>query len=163
MAMKRCPCGYSGSLKKECHCNDLQVRRYQSRISGPLLDRIDMHLDVGEVEFQELHKKNRSETSADIRKRVNMARKRQQLRFRDDVLIKANGLMGARDIEKYCPICRQSQQLLEKSIDRLGLSARAYHRILKLSRTIADLEESDRIAFSHVAEAVGYRRGDFLT
>ena len=161
-AMNPCPCGYHGSLKKECHCNDLQIRRYQSRISGPLLDRIDMHIDVAEVEFHDLHEKIESETSADIRKRVNKARKRQEQRFSDKQLINANGQMDSKAIAIYCRICRKSQQLLEKSIDRLGLSARAYHRILKLSRTIADLEGSDDIALSHVAEAVGYRRSDFV-
>ncbi len=158
-AMNPCPCGYSGSLKKECHCNDVQIRRYQGRISGPLLDRIDMHLEVAEVEYQDLQVSKQNEKSTDIRKRVNHARKKQALRFREKTSVKANGQMDTKDIEKYCYIAADSRRLLEKSIDRLGLSARGYHRILKLSRTIADLEECDEIGLSHVAEAVGYRRG----
>lgn len=158
-AMNPCPCGYSGSLKKECHCNDLQIRRYQGRISGPLLDRIDMHLEVAEVEYQDLQGSKQNEKSTDIRKRVNRARKKQALRFREKTSVNANGQMDTKDIEKYCHISQDSRRLLEKSIDRLGLSARGYHRILKLSRTIADLEECDQIGLSHVAEAVGYRRG----
>ena len=161
-AMNPCPCGYHGSLKRECHCNELQIRRYQSRISGPLLDRIDIHLDVAEVEFHELNEKKQGETSAAIRKRVNQARKRQKARFSHKCRINANAQMDAKAIDIYCRICSKSQLLLEKSIDRLGLSARAYHRILKLSRTIADLENSDDIVLSHVAEAVGYRRSDFV-
>ncbi len=160
-AMNPCPCGYHGSLKKECNCNDLQIRRYHNKLSGPLLDRIDMHLEVGEVEFEELQGKTQNKKSLDIRKRVNRARRKQQLRFREKPSVKANGQMDTKDIENYCTICTDSKRLLEKSIDRLGLSARAYHRILKLSRTIADLGDGEAITLSHVAEAIGFRRGDF--
>lgn len=160
-AMNPCPCGYNGSLKKECHCNELQIRRYQSRISGPLLDRIDMHIEVADIEYQDIQERKQSEKSIDIRKRVNRARSKQELRFSEKPSVSNNGRMDTKDIERYCAICQKSQRLLEKSIHRLGLSARAYHRILKLSRTIADLDDSDDIALAHVAEAVGYRRGDF--
>ena len=160
-AMNPCPCGYNGSLKKECHCNELQIRRYQSRISGPLLDRIDMHIEVADIEYQDIQERKQSEHSTDIRKRVNRARRKQQLRFGEKPSVSNNGRMDTKDIELYCPICQKSERLLEKSIQRLGLSARAYHRILKLSRTIADLDDSEDISLPHVAEAVGYRRGDF--
>jgi magnesium chelatase family protein len=159
-AMNPCPCGYNGSLKNNCHCNELQIRRYQGRISGPLLDRIDMHIEVAEVEFHELQERKAHEKSSDIRKRVNRARKKQGVRFREKAGVNANGHMDTKDIEKYCSISQDSRRLLEKSVNRLGLSARGYHRILKLSRTIADLEDCDEIGLSHVAEAIGYRRGD---
>ena len=159
-AMNPCPCGYNGSFKNECHCNELQIRRYQGRISGPLLDRIDMHLEVAEVEFHDLQSNKPHEKSSDIRKRVNQARKKQEVRFREKASINANGHMDTKDIEKYCQICQDSRRLLEKSVNRLGLSARGYHRILKLSRTIADLDDRDEITLSHVAEAISYRRGD---
>jgi len=162
-AMNPCPCGYLGSMKKECNCNDLQIRRYQNKISGPLMDRIDMHLEVGEIEFKELQKKKENETSLSIRKRINRARKIQEARFETKPSVKANGQMDTKDIETHCLIGRDSKRLLEKSIERLGLSARAYHRILKLSRTIADLEDCEAITLSHVAEAIGYRRGDSAT
>lgn len=160
-AMNPCPCGYNGSLKKECHCNEVQIRRYQSRISGPLLDRIDMHIEVADIEYQDIQERKQSEKSNDIRNRVNSARKKQELRFGEKPSVSNNGRMDTKDIELYCTICKKSQRLLAKSMHRLGLSARAYHRILKLSRTIADLDDSDDIALPHVAEAVGYRRGDF--
>ena len=160
-AMNPCPCGYNGSLKNDCHCNELQIRRYQGRISGPLLDRIDMHLEVGEVEIHDLQESKPREKSSDIRKRVNRSRKKQGVRFWEKPTVTANGNMDTKDIEKYCSICQDSRRLLEKSVDRLGLSARGYHRILKLSRTIADLDDCDGIDLSHVAEAIGYRRGDF--
>jgi len=159
-AMNPCPCGYFGSRKKECHCNEIQIRRYQSKISGPLLDRIDMHLEVAEVDFEELNSTQIIESSEAIRKRINQARKIQYARFAMKSGISTNSQMNPRTIGEICKISEKSRKLLEKSVHRLGLSARSYHRILKLSRTIADMDQSSEISFSHVAEAIGYRRED---
>jgi magnesium chelatase family protein len=120
-----------------------------------------MHIEVADIEYQDIQERKQSEQSTDIRKRVNRARRKQELRFGEKPSVSNNGRMDTKDIELYCTICQKSQRLLEKSMHRLGLSARAYHRILKLSRTIADLDDSDDIALPHIAEAVGYRRGDF--
>lgn len=157
-AMNPCPCGFYGDRMNECHCNDLQIRRYLSRISGPLLDRIDMNLEIAAIKFKELHVTEKSDSSRQIRLRVNAARSVQQQRFKNCPGVHANGLMGAKEIDHICKICDKSRALLEKSIRRLGLSARAYYRILKISRTIADMDNSENILFHHVAEAVQFRR-----
>ena len=159
-SMNPCPCGYYGSRNHECHCNELQIRRYQNKISAPLLDRIDIHLQVRKVEFEDLHNSDTGDTSKEIRKRVNSARKIQKERFYEDERIYVNSQMGPKEIERYCGLDNQSLVLLKKSVDKFGLSARACHRILKLARTIADLENTGTILFSHVAEAVQFRRGD---
>ncbi len=158
-AMNPCPCGFYGSKKQECHCNEIQIRRYQSRISGPLLDRIDIQLEVHTVDFDEIQRKDVLETSASIRKRVNRSRRIQADRFQNIEHILVNGQMGPREIETICVIDEQSEQLLKQSIERLGLSMRGYHRILRLARTIADIEQRQTIDFNHVAEAIQLRRG----
>ena len=157
-AMNPCPCGFYGDRVNECHCNDLQIRRYLSRISGPLLDRIDMNLEIAGIKFKDLDGLEKGDSSRQIRDRVNKTRKVQEQRFKNCPGIHANGLMGAKEIDQICRICDKSRMLLEKSVQRLGLSARAYHRILKISRTIADMENSENILFHHVAEAVQFRR-----
>ncbi|NNK96798.1 MAG: YifB family Mg chelatase-like AAA ATPase, partial [Desulfobacterales bacterium] len=157
-AMNPCPCGFYGDRVNECHCNDLQIRRYLSRISGPLLDRIDMNLEIAGIKFKQLNGLEKGDSSSQIRDRVNKTRKVQERRFQKFPGIHANGLMGAKEIDQICRICDKSRMLLEKSVQRLGLSARAYHRILKISRTIADMENSENILFQHVAEAVQFRR-----
>jgi magnesium chelatase family protein len=159
-AMNPCPCGFYGDRRNECHCNPGQIQRYRGRISGPLLDRIDMHVEVAAMNFHELHTISAKESSESIKKRVDLARVIQQERFCKLPHIRVNSQMGVKEIEKICVIDNRSRQLLDKSVDKLGLSARGYHRILKLSRTIADLAGRDSIAFEHVAEAIQYRRGE---
>jgi len=160
-AMNPCPCGFWNDPTRECRCTPLQIQRYVGRISGPLLDRIDIHVDVPAVRFKDLSGEAPpdSETSADIRERVVRARERQHERLKDDGIF-ANAAMTPRQIRRYCKIDSDSETLLESAMVRQGLSARAYDRILKVSRTIADLDSSDNIKPLHVAEAVGYRSLD---
>jgi len=159
-AMNPCPCGYYGDSKKACVCNDFQIKRYWSRLSGPLLDRIDLQIEVARLSEEELlNKKSSSETSADIRKRVVAARKIQVERFKDEKII-CNSQMLPKLIRKYCQLDISSEDLLKTAITRFNLSGRAYDRILKLSRTIADLKQSANIETSHIAEAIQYRNID---
>ncbi len=159
-ALNPCPCGHRGDFRHECICSPQEIKRYENRISGPLLDRIDIHLEVPAVPFREMTSETEGESSAVIKKRVSAARKIQQNRFSRDKRIFSNGQMGNRDIKKSCSIDKTSRNLLEQAIDHLGLSARAYYRILKISRTIADLEAGKDIKARHVAEAVQFRRLD---
>jgi magnesium chelatase family protein len=160
-AMNPCMCGYWGDPTRECRCTPLQVQRYVNRISGPLLDRIDIHVDVPAVKFKELASTSapEGESSARIRERVVRARGRQRERLRGERIF-SNAQMSPRLIRKYCRIDAEGERLLESAMTRLGLSARAYDRILKVSRTVADLEGSEEIRPRHVAEAVGYRSLD---
>ena len=160
-AMNPCPCGFWNDPTRECRCTPLQIQRYVGRISGPLLDRIDIHVDVPAVRFKDLSGEAPPdcETSADIRERVVRARERQHERLKDDGIF-ANAAMTPRQIRRYCKIDSDSETLLESAMVRQGLSARAYDRILKVSRTIADLDNSENIKPVHVAEAVGYRSLD---
>jgi len=158
-AMNPCPCGYATDPTKECSCTPLQIQRYLARISGPLLDRIDIHIDVPPVKHRELTGESSGETSAVIRERVRRARQIQQDRFRRS-RIYCNAHMSSRHIRKYCEIEDEARNLLERALERLGLSARAYDRILKVSRTIADLETQDTIQAEHIAEAIQYRSLD---
>lgn len=160
-AMNPCPCGFWNDPTRECRCTPLQIQRYVGRISGPLLDRIDIHIDVPAVRFKELtgDASPEPEDSASIRERVIGARERQLKRFAGEGIY-SNASMTPRQIRLYCRIDAQSEHLLEMAMTRLGLSARAYDRILKVSRTIADLEGRDEISAPHVAEAVGYRSLD---
>ena len=157
-AMNPCPCGVLGDRVRPCTCSPLQVQRYRSRLSGPLLDRIDMHIDVPAVQVKELMGQPVGESSAAIRARVNQARMRQQRRFAGASRIYCNAQMSAKDVKKCCRLDAASAELLNQSITRLGLSARAYHRILKIALTIADLAGAESPVVSHVAEAVQYRR-----
>ena len=160
-AMNPCPCGFWNDPTRECRCSPLQIQRYVGRISGPLLDRIDIHIDVPAVKFRELAGDESFETdsSAVIRHRVMKARQRQLRRFKNEKIF-ANAAMTPRMIRTHCQIDIPSERMLESAMTRLGLSARAYDRILKVSRTIADLEGADRITSTHVSEAVGYRSLD---
>jgi magnesium chelatase family protein len=160
-AMNPCPCGFLGDKVKKCSCSPVQVQRYRNQLSGPLLDRIDMHIEVPPVQVEEISTQKPGESSENIRKRVNKARRLQQERFVSVPFINCNAQMGSRQIETFCPLDQQSKGLLNNAIDRLGLSARAYHRIIKIARTIADLAESEQINTPHVAEAVQYRRQQF--
>ena len=161
-AMNPCPCGYLGDTMNSCNCTEQQIRTYKSKISGPLLDRIDMRLEVGRVNFDKLYKSSDTETSAQVRTRVNRVQLIQAERFGSERNIFANSHMGIREIEKYCQINLDSQQLLMKSIKRLGLSVRGCHKILKVARTIADLAGTPQIETGHIAEAIQYRRGEVL-
>jgi magnesium chelatase family protein len=156
-AMNPCPCGYLGDSSGRCHCTSEQVSRYRGKISGPLLDRIDMHLEVPRVSHEVLRKGSPEgqESSIIIRERVIQARARAIARSG-----KANSHLTAADIKHICPLSEQGHQLLEQAMNRFGLSHRAYHRILKLARTIADLAGSDNIEISHLSEAIGYRKLD---
>jgi magnesium chelatase family protein len=158
-AMNPCPCGYYSDPKRVCRCTPQQIRQYQARISGPLMDRIDIHIEVPSVKYRDLTGKSIGETSSDIKKRVNKAREMQERRF-EGQSIRFNARMSDKQIKACCVIDDDSQKLIEMAIDRLGLSARAYTKILKIARTIADLDEEARIRSSHVAEAIQYRNLD---
>jgi magnesium chelatase family protein len=158
-AMNPCPCGFFTDPTHECTCSPMAIQRYRSRISGPLLDRIDIHIEVPAVKYRDLTDKSAGEPSAAIRERVNRARDIQLRRFRGTRFY-SNAQMGAREQREYCRVEAAGERLLELAINRLGLSARAYTRILKVARTIADLDASDAIAARHVSEAVQYRSLD---
>jgi magnesium chelatase family protein len=160
-AMNPCPCGYLGDRVRACTCTPLQVQRYRSRLSGPLLDRIDMHIEVPAVQVKELLHQPSGESSATIRERVNRARERQRQRFAGMARIYCNAQMSAKEVKRFCRLDAASAELLNQSITRLGLSARAYHRILKIALTIADLAGADVPNTSHIAEAIQYRRVQF--
>jgi len=153
-AMNPCPCGYLGDASGRCRCSPEQVKRYRARISGPLLDRIDLHVEAPRVAREALRPDTPpdGETSAVVAERVAVARERQLMRGK-----KPNARLSTREINKQCKPDAAGQQLLERAMEQLGLSARAYHRILKVARTIADLAGSESVASAHVAEAVGYR------
>lgn len=159
-AMNPCPCGYFGHPTRKCTCNAGMVSRYLSRISGPLLDRLDLHVEVPPVEFTQLSSNDRKEeNSADIRKRVNAAREIQKERYADTG-ITCNARLDSKNFHKYCNIDDDGKQLLQAAFDRMGLSARAYDRIVKVARTIADLEGAENILSGHIAEAIQYRSLD---
>ncbi|MGH7817243.1 MAG: YifB family Mg chelatase-like AAA ATPase [Candidatus Binatia bacterium] len=158
-AMNPCVCGFLTDPQKECICTPLQIQRYRSKVSGPLLDRIDIQIEVPGLRYQELASKDAGEASSIIRARVNQARKIQLQRF-DKSKIHANAQMGAREIKRYCAVKEDAEKLLETAINKLGLSARAYSRVLKVGRTIADLAGVENIAASHIAEAIQYRSLD---
>lgn len=162
-AMNPCPCGFYGDPRHACTCTPLKIRRYRSRISGPLLDRIDIHIEVPALKYAEITARRPAEESALIRERVERARKLQSERFRTLNLRKriyANAQMTPALIRRFCPTTPQGEEILRAAIDRLGLSTRAYHRVLKVARTIADLEGSEAIQPSHLTEAVQYRSFD---
>ncbi len=158
-AMNPCPCGYYSDPRHECRCSYQQIRRYRSRVSGPLMDRIDIHVDVPAVSYKDLTDDGPGESSERIKARVQAARGIQTARFKR-AKIHANAQMSSRHIRQYCPIDASAHALLETAIDKLGLSARAYNRILKISRTIADLENKPDVDVEHVSEAVHYRTLD---
>lgn len=159
-AMNPCPCGWYGDPVRQCRCGPEGVAKYLGRISGPLLDRIDIHLAVPAVQWQDLSSTEPAEPSAAIRVRVEAARLRQRERFAGRAGVFANAHMGARDLRRWCKVSAPVEELLRTAITRLGLSARAYHRVLKLARTIADLEGTEEIGAPHVREAIQYRTLD---
>jgi magnesium chelatase family protein len=159
-AMNPCPCGYFGDSTRECHCTPPLIQRYVSKISGPLLDRIDIHIEVPAVKYKELRAPSSSEDSAAVRSRVIEARSRQTARFRGEKKTYSNAQMSSKMIRKFCVINEDGEKLMENAITRLGLSARAHDRILKVARTIADLDASDDIEPRHLSEAIQYRTLD---
>jgi magnesium chelatase family protein len=159
-AMNPCPCGFFGDATRECHCSPPQIQRYVSKISGPLLDRIDIHIEVPAVKYKELRGDTEIESSASVRERVLRARKIQLDRYKDEKRLYANAQMPPKLIRKHCAITSDGERLLETAIQRLGLSARAHDRILKVARTIADLDQAESVTAKHLGEAVQYRSLD---
>lgn len=159
-SMNPCPCGFYNHPEKECTCAPGVVQKYLGKISGPLLDWIDLHVEVTPVNFNELVSLSAAEKSELIRARVIKARSVQDVRFRDDPLLHYNAQMSPNRVRRICAIDANGQALIKKAMERLGLSARAYDRILKVSRTIADLAGSSVIELEHLAEAIHYRSLD---
>jgi magnesium chelatase family protein len=159
-SMNPCPCGYFNHPEKECVCGPGVVQRYLNKVSGPLLDRIDLHVEVTPVSFDEMTAFRKNETSIEIRERVVKARSIQSERFTDIEGIYSNSMMPSQVVKKVCQIQEPGKKLLKTAMEKLGLSARAYDRILKVSRTIADLAGSESIQVEHLAEAIQYRSLD---
>jgi magnesium chelatase family protein len=155
-AMNPCPCGYYSDPEKECTCSMTMVSRYQKRISGPLLDRIDIHVEVPRVDYEKLSSDRLGEPSSAVRARIEAARERQRARF-EGTALSCNADMGPAEIRQYCQVDEAGQSLLKAAMQQMHLSARAYHRVLKLARTIADLAGSEHIQTAHIAEAIQYR------
>jgi len=155
-ATQECQCGFLGDPKRECHCSPRQILQYRSRISGPLLDRMDIQIEVPAVAYRDLSSDTAGESSQIIKERVEAARTIQRQRFKNEH-IHCNAQMKNRHITKHCKLDDASMTLLERAMELLGLSARAYHRILKIARTIADLDNSDALTTTHIAEAIQYR------
>lgn len=158
-SMNPCPCGYYGSNIKECICKPEQIKKYINRISGPMLDRIDLHIEVEGVKYQKFNTNEKNETSNQVRNRVNLARKIQIERYKELGII-SNSELTPKLIEKYCKLNQKCKKVLENAFERLGLSVRAYNKILKVARTIADLDASENIELRHLAEAIQYRSLD---
>jgi len=158
-AMNPCPCGYFTDPKRECHCTPIQIQHYLSKVSGPLLDRIDIHLEVPRLKLEHLTDKRRGEPSEEIRKRVDKARAAQKERYSDTGVF-FNARLESKELERYCLLDKESEELLKLAILELGISARAYDKILRVSRTIADLEGKETIEAHHISEAISYRSLD---
>ena len=158
-SMNPCPCGFYGSKEKECTCTKQAIQKYMGRISGPLLDRIDIQVEVTPVKYDNLQNENKVETSTEIKDRVDRARLIQIERYRD-LNIYSNSQLTPKLIEKYCKLNIKSKKILQKAFDNLGFSARAYGRILKVARTIADLDAKENIEENHILEAIQYRNLD---
>ena len=158
--MNPSPSGYFNDPDSPVTSSPAEMQRYLSKISGPLLDRIDIHVEVTPVPFEKLSEERRGETSVDIRKRVSAARSLQTERFKEMDNIHYNAQMGSKQIRKFCKLEETSKELLKNAMERLNLSARAYDRILKVARTIADLEKSEQINGNHISEAIQYRSLD---
>ena len=159
-SMNPCPCGYYNHPEKECVCPPGTVQRYLNKVSGPLLDRIDLHVEVTPVSFDQMTADRKSESSHEIREHVIKAREIQKERFKEHEHIHSNALMPSQMVKEVCQINAAGKVLLKSAMKKLGLSARAYDRILKVARTIADLSESEEIKIEHLAEAIQYRSLD---
>ena len=151
-----CPCGFQGDGMRQCTCSGGTIERYQRKISGPLLDRIDIHIQVPRVDIDKLSDRRTAERSTEIRGRVGAARERQSCRFKASTLL-TNADMGPRELTQYVDLDQTTETMLNRAVQQLQLSARAYHRVLKLARTIADLDSCDAVQANHVAEALQYR------
>ena len=158
-SMNPCPCGFYGSKEKECTCSPQAIQKYMGKVSGPLLDRIDIQVEVTPVKYEKLQGTEKIETSAKIKERVNKARVIQQNRYKE-LEIHSNSQLTPNLIKKYCKLGEKEKQILKKAFETLGLSARAHDRILKVARTIADLDEKENIETSHITEAIQYRNLD---
>ena len=158
-SMNPCPCGYHGAEGKECTCSPMAIDKYISKISGPMLDRIDIHIEVPQVKYEKLDSNNKSESSEEIKKRVNQAREIQYKRYKKYNIF-SNSELTTPLIDTYCKLNNESKIIMKKAFDKLGLSVRAYNKILKVARTIADLESNENIETRHVAEAIQYRTLD---
>ena len=158
-SMNPCPCGNYGDDEKECKCTPLEIHKYLKKISGPLLDRIDIHIEVKRTKYEKLFSSVKTETSLEIRSRVNIARKIQIERYKN-YNIYSNSELNSQMLEQFCKLDNKSKDILEKAFERLKLSARAYGKILKVARTIADLEQKENIEYKHIAEAIQYRSLD---
>lgn len=156
----RSKCGWQGDSKHECRCSPLQIRNYRDKISGPLLDRIDIHIEVPAVRYQELTSLGTGEPSSEIRKRVIAAREIKKKRFKGLRKVHCNATMRTKDMTKFCQLKEDAQSLLKMAINELNFTARAYDRILKVSRTIADLAGKEQIESEHISEAIQYRTLD---
>jgi magnesium chelatase family protein len=159
-AMNPCPCGYAGDPKRECRCTGTKIQNYRNKISGPLLDRIDIHIEVPPMQYAELSSLKAGEPSSAIRARVMECRKRQQERFKSQPHVTCNATMGTRDVEKYCKLDSGAADMLKMAMTELNFSARAYNRIIKVARTIADMAEAETITAEHITEAIQYRSLD---
>jgi magnesium chelatase family protein len=155
-AMNPCPCGYLGDSVRDCSCTPQQIRGYRNKLSGPLRDRIDIHLSVARLPADQLMRTQKAETTLEVRKRVEAARERQSKRYADTG-IRSNATLRPAAIKTYCKLDDQSEQFLVQAVERLGLTARSYMKVIKVARTIADIGDEDRIRLAHVAEAVQYR------
>jgi len=158
-AMNPCPCGYRGDPRRQCHCNPMQIERYLGKLSGPLLDRLDIHIEVPAVPFRELSDKTTGTNSAQMREDVLRAREAQRRRFKHTPL-KLNGRMTPSEIRRYCRLEADAESLLKQAMEQMGLSARAHDKILRISRTIADLDGQEQIGVPHLSEAINYRALD---
>lgn len=156
LACNPCPCGYFGDTKRPCTCSPQQIAKYRSKLSGPLLDRVDLQVEIPRLEVQEILSERQEESSKEVRKRVEMAREFQKKRFQGEGIL-LNGEMKPRHIKRFCILSQEAKRFLETTLQRLFLSTRAYHRVLKVARTIADLEGKECIEVHHVAEAIQYR------
>ena len=158
-SMNPCPCGFYGSKEKECTCSPQAIQRYMGKISGPLLDRIDIQIEVTAVKYQKLEAENETENSNKIKERVNKARKVQQERYKENGIY-SNAELTPKLLSKYCKLNKESKAIMQNAFEKLGLSARAHGRILKVARTIADLDNCENIQKIHIAEAIQYRSLD---
>ena len=155
-AQNPCPCGFMSDPEKRCSCAPSQIVRYQKKISGPLLDRIDIHMEVPRVKYEKLADASKAETSENVKKRIEAARIVQNKRFAK-TKIKTNSEMSSREVREYCKLEPEAEKIMARAVESMKLSARVYHRLLKLARTIADLENSENIKPNHIAEALQYR------
>lgn len=158
-SMNPCVCGYYGTEGKKCRCSEQAIAKYVGKISGPIIDRIDIQIEVTPVKYQNLNSNFRSEKSSTIKERVNKARRLQIERYKSYHIF-SNSQLSSQLIEKYCKLNKQSKNMLENAFNKLGLSARAYSKIIKVARTIADLEQKEQIETKHIAEAIQYRSLD---